>query len=138
MFSQKKYNADKSYLAKSDVFATGLVLYEMLTKKLGMKSIMIFAKKMEGPELDLEFPQYKMKWKPLIEQMVMRNYRNRITAQQALDEFVRIRDEPLLGGKLKQNKHSKKNKRNKTKKQKTKNKKTKSKRKRMEKYSQIR
>lgn len=90
MFSVAKYQ-NKDYLLKSDVFSTGLVIYEMIMRKKGMPSIFSFAKKMEGPELQLEFDEDKMKYQPLISQMVLRDYKNRINAQQALYMFNSIR-----------------------------------------------
>lgn len=113
MLSPNKYMSDKSYLSKSDVFSTGLVLYEMISRKVGMKSILLFAVKMEGPELELEFPEDKIKWKQLIDQMVKRKYLERINANDALTEFLKITDLSQLpppsgnGGKNIRNKRNK-------------------------------
>jgi serine/threonine protein kinase len=86
MFSRAKYK-DTDYLLKSDVFSCGLVIYEMIMRKKGMSSIFSFAKKMEGPELDLEFDENMKIWEPLISKMVLRDYKTRITSQQALYMF---------------------------------------------------
>ena len=124
-FSPKKLAEkypDKSYLSKSDVFSTGLVFYEMITKRKAMLSITVFGKKLEGDELDLEFPENMFKWKSLIQNMVLRDYKTRISAQEALSEFEKIRDKTggNLNRKLKSlKKNKRKNKKYKTNKRKT-------------------
>jgi hypothetical protein len=64
----------------------------MISRKIGMKSIMSFAVNMKGPELKLEFPEDKIKWKELIDEMVKRDYLERINANNALTEFLKITD----------------------------------------------
>jgi serine/threonine protein kinase len=83
-------------LFASDIFATGLTLYEMIMKKPGLVleehsigSWLDFwdKKTAAGEELDLDYTPEKAKWAPLISRMVKRDYRERPTATQALADF---------------------------------------------------
>jgi serine/threonine protein kinase len=100
---------DKLYLPETDVFATGLVIYEMIMKKKGMSSIFFFerAEKEGKPELDLEFSEDKIKWKPLLQSMVVREYHKRITIAQALAQFEELLEGESKGGKRKTRKFKK-------------------------------
>ena len=94
MFSTKYFVDDtaKSYLMKSDVFATGLIFYEMLTGRKGMNSIYQFGKKIdEGGELELVFDDDEAaRWQYLIEKMVLRDYKKRLNAKQSLQMVISI------------------------------------------------
>jgi hypothetical protein len=90
----------KSLLA-SDIFATGLTLYEMIMKRRGLEleehSITAWLdywdKKIPaGAELDLVFTPDKMKWATLIRRMTKRDYKERPNAKTALAEFQNILD----------------------------------------------
>jgi serine/threonine protein kinase len=83
-------------LFASDIFATGLTLYEMIMKKPGLVleehsigSWLDFwdKKAAAGEELDLDYTPETAKWAPLISRMVKRDYRERPTATQALADF---------------------------------------------------
>jgi len=91
---------DKLYLPEADVFATGLVIYEMIMKKKGMSSIFAFERaRGEGrPELNLEFSEDKIKWKSLLQSMVVREYHARITIAEALAQFEALLQENSKGG----------------------------------------
>jgi hypothetical protein len=96
---------------KSDVFSTGLVLYEMLTKKKGMTSIYNFAKNLDGPELDLKYTEDNIIWEPLISQMITKNFTKRIDAKNALTNFRTI-SHTLKGGSLYKRRSMKKYRKN--------------------------
>jgi len=106
-----KYTVSKEYLMKSDVFSTGLVLYEMLTKKKGMTSIYNFAKNLDGPELDLKYTEDNIIWEPLISQMITKNFTQRIDAENALTNFRTI-SHTLKGGSLYKRRSMKKYRKN--------------------------
>lgn len=79
-----------------DVFSTGITLYEMLTGNSAIKlnaengmppiAHKIFWSKIPR-ELELEFTGEHAKWKDLIESMIKRNPKERITIKGALDKF---------------------------------------------------
>lgn len=88
-------------LFASDIFATGLTLYEMIMKKPGLEleehsigSWLDFWEKKTaaGEELDLVYTPEKAKWAPLISRMVKRDYRERPNATQALADFKAVLD----------------------------------------------
>jgi len=81
-------------LYKSDIFALGLTLYEIMTKQLGMPDLtgQDFMETNVG-ELDLKFTKETEKWKPLIQSMVKRNPEQRPNIHEVLQKFL------LSGGK---------------------------------------
>jgi hypothetical protein len=89
MFSHKKY-IGTDYLFKTDIFACGLVFYEMIMKRKSEHRIYDIFKKIEGPELDLPFTHHKAMWKPLIDGMTRRHFDERLTAVEALILFESI------------------------------------------------
>lgn len=86
------FNAEnkKAFLFESDIFALGLTIYEILTKKIGMPKSMGIHFAANTNELDLEFTKTTEKYKPLIQSMVLRDPAMRPTAAQALEMFNKI------------------------------------------------
>lgn len=80
----------KAYLFESDIFALGLTIYEIVTKKVGMPGVMGVHFAAESNELELDFPKNTEKYKPLIQSMVLRDPAMRPTAAQALEIFNKI------------------------------------------------
>ena len=97
MFSHNKY-IGTDYLFKTDIFACGLVFYEMIMKQKSEHKIYEIFKKMEGPELDLKFSDDKLMWKPLIDGMTRRHYTDRLDAVNALLLFEKIKFSLMGGG----------------------------------------
>jgi len=97
---------DKNHLYTSDVFALGLTMYEIISRKEGMpgKKGLNFAKTED--ELDLDFTKETEKWKPLISAMVLRDLTKRPTAKEALELFLKV------GGKRRQRKTRKQKQKN--------------------------
>lgn len=92
---KKKY-PDKTYLFKTDVFSCGLVFYEMIMKTQSNHKIFEYGKKMEGPELVLEFSEDKLIWEPLIVGMTKRYYTERLSSFEAITLFNEIRSAIFL------------------------------------------
>jgi serine/threonine protein kinase len=84
---------NKKKLYSSDVFALGLTMYEVITGKraLNQKEALDFVKMKTG-ELDLEFTETTQIYKPLIQKMILRDWIERISANEALDMFMKITD----------------------------------------------
>jgi len=97
MFSHKKY-IGTDYLFKTDIFACGLVFYEMIMKRKSEHRIYDIFKKIEGPELDLPFTRNKAMWKPLIDGMTRRYYTERLNAIDALLLFESIHSSLMRNG----------------------------------------
>lgn len=84
----------------ADVFAAGMTLYEMITRKksdhLGERpdgmTFRHFWERMivENRELDLNFPGGVQQFKPLIQKMIRRDYNARVSAAEALAEFSEL------------------------------------------------
>jgi len=88
--NENKQFVDHRHMLKADVFSAGLVIYELLMKKPLMSSIFKFAEKYDGPELVLSLPEHLYIWQPLIERMIRRNPRERISSKDALNQFETI------------------------------------------------
>lgn len=99
----KKYT-DHSYMLKADVFSAGLVIYDLLMREPLLDSIHKFEKNPEKRELVVQLPDHLNSWRPLIEHMVRRNYIERLSSTEALNEFERIfpsKENNMDGGYLK-------------------------------------
>lgn len=101
----------KKILMASDVFALGLTLYEMIMKKRGIsitKDIVpynehgwvdFFRRKVaSGEELEMDFTPDKVKWAPLIQDMVKLDCTKRSSAKEALARFSEIIASEAAGG----------------------------------------
>jgi len=82
----KKFK-DNSYMLKADVFSAGLVIYELLMREQLLDSVFLFEKNVGRKELNIELPDHLNYWLPLIQQMVRKNYIERISSTTALNEF---------------------------------------------------
>jgi serine/threonine protein kinase len=78
---------DHRHMLKADVFSAGLVIYALLMKKALMSSIYKFGEKYEGDELVVNLPEHLNIWRRLIERMARRDFRERISSSEALNEF---------------------------------------------------
>lgn len=78
---------DHRHMLKADVFSAGLVIYALLMKKPLMGSIYKWGKKYEGDELVVDLPEHLNIWRRLIERMARRDFRERISSSEALNEF---------------------------------------------------
>ena len=117
--------AEKDYLFKTDVFACGIVFYELITKHKNPHKIFEYGKKMEGPELALEFDEDDAIWEPLIVGMTKRYYSERLSSTEALDLFNEIKSSlshVSFGGRLRKIKRKSNRKSNRKSKRKSKRK----------------
>jgi serine/threonine protein kinase len=85
-----KHYTHNEYMLKADVFSTGLIIYDLLMRKPLMESIFKFERNSERKELVLDLPDHLNNWKPLIESMIRKDYNERISSTDALNEFERI------------------------------------------------
>lgn len=85
--ANKKFKDNNSYMLKADVFSAGLIIYELLMREQLLDSIFKFEKNGGRTELNIELPDHLNYWRPLIKQMVKKNYIERISSTTALNEF---------------------------------------------------
>lgn len=85
--NENKQYKHHRHMLKADVFSAGLVIYELLMKKPLMDSIHKFGKTLEGQELVVDLPEHLSIWRILLERMLRKNFRERISSSDALNQF---------------------------------------------------